>query len=57
MSAQDLQMFIQDCQKMANQLRSLAGQASGVARSTLNESVHHLEMCIKECEFAAQQIR
>lgn len=57
MSAQELHMFIQDCQRMVNELRSLAGQASGMARSTLNESVHHLEMCIKECEFAAQQIR
>ncbi|MCG0277309.1 MAG: hypothetical protein L5656_02060 [Thermanaeromonas sp.] len=57
MLAQELHTFIQDCQRVASELRSLAGQASGVARSTLNESVHHLEMCIKECEFAAQQIR
>ncbi|MHB1419819.1 MAG: hypothetical protein ACYCX4_09595 [Bacillota bacterium] len=57
MSAKDLQQCISDCQMVIGQLQSMTSQVSGtVAKSTLTESAHHLEMCVKECEFAMKQL-
>ncbi|MHB1126702.1 MAG: hypothetical protein ACYC2T_07040 [Bacillota bacterium] len=57
MSAKDLQQVINECQQTIDQLRTMSGQMSGGgARATLNESAHHLEMCVKECEFAIKQL-
>ncbi len=53
---QQIQQCIQDCQQVINQLQFISNQVQDKAlKSTVNESAHHLEMCIKECEFAWKQ--
>lgn len=53
---QKIQQCIQDCQNAMNQIQSLANQAADTKlKSTLMESAHHLDMCMRECEFASKQ--
>jgi chaperonin cofactor prefoldin len=53
---QQIQQCIKDCQNVMSELQSLANQSSETKlKSTLTESAHHIDMCIRECEFAAQQ--
>lgn len=53
---EQLHQCINDCQKVVKDLQSLASDASDKRlKSTLDESAHHLEMCIHECEFASKQ--
>ncbi len=53
---QQIQQCIQDCQQVINQLQFISNQVQDRAlKSTVTESAHHLEMCIKECEFAWKQ--
>ncbi len=53
---QKIKQCIQDCQQTVSRLQSISGSAGDKAvKSTLEESAHHLEMCIKECEFAFKQ--
>ncbi|MEW6662490.1 MAG: hypothetical protein ACOY9Y_11620 [Bacillota bacterium] len=53
---QQIQQCIKDCQQIVSQLQSMANQATDQKmRASLNESAHHLEMCIHECTFAAKQ--
>ncbi|MEW6046823.1 MAG: hypothetical protein AB1609_10130 [Bacillota bacterium] len=53
---QTLSDCIQMCQQTAQQLRSLAGQATDpTVRDKLNEGAHHLDLCITECNFAMQR--
>lgn len=53
---QQIQQCINDCQQTMNQLRSLANQAANPqARDMLNEGAHHLELCVTECQYAAQR--
>lgn len=54
----EIQQCIQDCQSTASQLRSLAGQAPNIqVRMMLDEGAHHVDMCIRECEWAAQRVQ
>jgi hypothetical protein len=56
MQAQQLQQCIKDCQTVMSDLQSMAGKSNETKlKSTLVESAHHLDMCIKECEFAVKQ--
>ncbi|MCW3490935.1 hypothetical protein [Dethiobacter alkaliphilus] len=44
-------------QKIVNQLKELAMSTEDKnLRSTLEESVHRVRMCILECEYAAKQL-
>lgn len=53
---QQIQNCIQQCVQTANQLRTLANQApDSVLRDRLTEGSRHIELCIKECEFATQR--
>ncbi|MBS4032184.1 MAG: hypothetical protein KGZ63_12300 [Clostridiales bacterium] len=53
---QKLQKCMQDCQNIVNELQSLANQANETKlKSTLDESAHHLDMCLRECEYASKQ--
>lgn len=53
---QQLQQAMKDCQNAMSQLHSLAEKTSDTRmKSTLNESAHHLHMCIHEIEFASKQ--
>lgn len=55
MSQQKLQKCIQDCRQVMTDLQSLSNSSQGAAlKSTLQESAHHLEMCVHECEFATK---
>ncbi len=55
---QQVMQCIQECQQVAGQIRSLANQApSPQVRDQLMESAHHVDMCIRECEFAAQRVQ
>lgn len=55
---QQIQGCIQQCMSTANQLRGLANQAPDTSiRDTLTEGAHHVELCIKECEFASQRVQ
>lgn len=47
---------IKSCQDVINKLQSLTGQTQEkMLQSSLEESRHHLEMCMYECEWAAEQ--
>lgn len=53
---QKIQQCIKDCQTAMSEIQSLANQANETKlKSTLTESAHHLDMCMRECEFAAKQ--
>lgn len=53
-----IQQCIQQCQQVANQIRSLANQApSPQVRDQLQESAHHVDMCVAECNFAVQRVQ
>lgn len=53
---QQLEKCMQDCQNVVNELQSLANQANETKlKSTLDESAHHLDMCLRECEYASKQ--
>ncbi|MBZ4688505.1 MAG: hypothetical protein PWQ96_1349 [Clostridia bacterium] len=53
---QKIQQCISDCQQVINDLQSLADSTTETKlKSTLNESAHHLEMCVHECQFALKQ--
>ncbi|HEX3032431.1 MAG TPA: hypothetical protein VHS59_09350 [Bacillota bacterium] len=56
MSAQqDINQCIQQCQQAASQLRNMANAESDTkAKMALTEGAHHLDLCITECQFAAQ---
>lgn len=56
MPHQQIDQCIRDCQNTMNRLRSLSNQATNPqVRDMLDESVHHLEMCVNECRFASQR--
>jgi chaperonin cofactor prefoldin len=56
MQHQQIQQCIKECQNVMSELETLANKASETKmKSTLSESAHHLDMCIRECEFAARQ--
>ncbi|KKM08646.1 hypothetical protein SY88_22700 [Clostridiales bacterium PH28_bin88] len=53
---QQIQQCIKDCQQVITDLQSVSNRAQDQKmKATLNESVHHLEMCMRECEFASKQ--
>lgn len=53
---QQLQQCISDCQNIMSKLQSMAGTSQDIKlRSTLDESAHHLDMCVRECEYASKQ--
>jgi hypothetical protein len=55
---QNIQQCIQTCHQQANELRSLANQAPETSlRNMLTEGAHHIEMCIRECEFCVERIQ
>ncbi|MBS4022516.1 MAG: hypothetical protein KGZ79_08845 [Dethiobacter sp.] len=53
---QQLQQCIKDCQNVVSELQSMAKKSNDEKlKSTLDESAHHLDMCVRECEFASKQ--
>ena len=57
-NANQIRHCIDECKKNIGDLQSFANKShDNVLRSTLSESAHHLDMCIRECEFAATQTR
>lgn len=53
---QKIQQCIKECQNVMSEIQSLANQATETnLKSTLTESAHHLDMCMRQCEFAAKQ--
>ncbi len=55
---QQIQQVIQQAQRLANDLRSLANQSPDrVSRDSLTEGAHHLEMCVRECEHTSQRVQ
>lgn len=54
--AEQLQQCIKDCHETKNQLQQMAQKATDKKlKSTLNETVHHIDMCLHECHYAAEQ--
>lgn len=55
---QQIQQVIQQAQRLANDLRSLANQSPDrMSRDSLTEGAHHLEMCVRECEHTSQRVQ
>lgn len=54
---QQLNECIDKCQQVIKELQSLSNMSNNNTelKSTLNESAHHLQMCMHECQFASQQ--
>lgn len=52
-----LRQCLKQCNEVKQDLQKLTQQAGQdlKLKSTLNESVHHIEMCLHECNFAANQ--
>lgn len=57
MNSQNLSNCISQCKDVLNELGALQNSAQDIViKSTLEESRHHLNMCMRECEFALTQI-
>lgn len=55
---QEIQACIQRCQQVEAQLRDIAGtETNPQAKKLLSESVHHLRLCIEECQWSLQQLQ
>lgn len=53
-----IQQCIQDCQTQANDLRNLMGQAPNPqVQGILDEAAHHIDICVRECEWVAQRVQ
>ena len=56
MSHNQIRQCIDDCHKTMVDLQSFANKSQDtMLRSTLIESAHHIDICIRECEFADKQ--
>lgn len=54
---QQIHQCIQDCQETLSKLQSFSNKTQDVRmKSTLTESAHHLDMCVRECQFASKQV-
>ena len=54
----DVQQCIQQCQQIAQQLRTLANQETVAhVKKILNEGAHHLDLCITECQFSLNELQ
>jgi len=54
---QQIMQCINDCQSAINEIQSLANQATDQnTKATLMESAHHVDMCVRECDWASTQI-
>lgn len=48
---------IKSCQDVVDKIQQMSQKASDKhLKSTLEESRHHLEMCMYECEWASDQV-
>lgn len=55
---QGVQQCIQACHQQANELRSLANQSQETSlRNVLTDGAHHIEMCIRQCEFCIERMQ
>ena len=53
---QQIKDCIKSCQDVMKKMQPMAqGINEKMLKSTIDESVHHLEMCMYECEWAADQ--
>jgi len=53
---QQIQQCISDCREVISELQSLANKTDDkMLKSSLMESAHHLDMCVRECDFAFKQ--
>ena len=51
-----IRQCIDECHRTIGDLQSYANKSQdNMLKSTLTESAHHLDICIRECEFAAKQ--
>lgn len=56
-SSKNLFNCISQCKNVLNELEALQNRSQDIViKSTLEESHHHLNMCVRECEFALTQI-
>ncbi|BAS29265.1 hypothetical protein [Limnochorda pilosa] len=54
---QQIQACIQRCQQVMQQLQQLSASTPDQrVRDLLQEGAHHLQLCVTECQFAAQRI-
>ncbi len=54
---QQIQQCLQDCQDVLTKIESFTNKTQDVRlKSTLSESAHHLDMCVRECQFASKQM-
>lgn len=54
---QQLHQCIFDCQQVVNDLHNMTHKAGDPnLMETLNDSIHHLEMCLRECDYAARKV-
>lgn len=57
-SHQEIQQCINQCNQLANQLRSMVNTNQNQQMSEmLLEGAHHIDLCVTECEFAAQRVQ
>lgn len=56
--AADIQQCIQKCQQTIQQLQTMSNQETNPQmQMMLREGAHHLELCIEECKFSAQELQ
>lgn len=53
---QRLQTCIQHCQTTASEIKTLAGDAAGPARQSLDQAYQSINACISQCQNALNQI-
>lgn len=56
--ATDVQQCIQNCQQTAQKLCDMANQeANAQVKTMLKEGAHHLDLCIKECQYSLSELK
>lgn len=56
LNAQQIQQCIDQCNQLANQLRSMGNaNQNQKMRDTMLEGAHHIDLCVTECKFAAER--
>lgn len=55
---EQIQQCVSECKQIMSTLHTLSNRATDPkVKATLSESAHHLDMCVKECEYAMEELR
>ncbi len=55
---EQIQQCVSECRQIMSTLHALTNRATDPkVKATLGESAHHFDMCLRECEYAMEELR